>query len=200
MYETCVPYKIRLYGTHFPRWCKHAPFTTNTVLRESSHGRKERCNVRGDIRVHPRRSNARTRRWPGKGSGIYTFRYKFLSCPLCRGRAQHSTDTVMSPIRFYYQELGPEIKCTGTSAWTSAWSTAWSTTEGSGALRSKAVQRTSGDGGVCLLPTVSSMPRGSHIYKRSTIHFILDPGRPQTQATKNVFAEICDSRRCCHWS
>lgn len=102
--------------------------------------KRERCNVRGDIRVHPRRSNARTRRWTGKGSGIYTFRYKFLSCPLCRGRAQHSTDTVMSPIRFYYQELGPEIKCTGTSAWTSAWSTAWSTTEGSGALRSTAEQ------------------------------------------------------------
>ena len=112
-------------------WCKRE----RGVTYEEISG-----DAPGYLRVHPRRSNARTRRWTGKGSGIYTFRYKFLSCPLCRGRAQHSTDTVMSPIRFYYQELGPEIKCTGTSAWTSAWSTAWSTTEGSGALRSTAEQ------------------------------------------------------------
>ena len=80
-------------------------------------------------------------RGDGLGRDLESTLFVTNSFPAHFVEAEH---TVMSPIRFYYQELGPEIKCTGTSAWTSAWSTAWtsawSTTEGSGALRSTAEQ------------------------------------------------------------
>lgn len=54
--------------------------------------------------------------------------------------------------------------------------------------------------GVCVFPLCLPCPGALTYIREAQFISSWTPADPQTQATKNVFAEICDSRRFCHWS